>query len=418
MGWSTITQRIIARYTTTSNPYTQKLLLANPSIISDDYLLTTHLEWVRKLDHIERLYVAASRLKKLDLSPLNRCSWLTHLDVSENFLTEIDLSPLKNCSRLETLDLSHNKLRSLDLEPLRHCSRLRYLYLQDNSLKKVNIAPLYDLRNLEKVVVATTNTRYPTPLVSISPDNPPPNLNDVIYSLSFRNNRPPWLEGMKSVDTIKMRWQPYSKLVAKHGWKVVRDHLLAAWIKAPKEQDFHAQQIFLKNLGLSELACYDGSISDILELVPTSGSYLDGIETIRSGLISLLTEQLELGGSTLFFDIDKLSTTAGVVLVPLILEQREKELRKLVLYQYNERVNLMPMWMTGFGFNILRAVGGHDVVLTDAIPELLERPAKVLGIEIPIKKTTSQRKYQALGCTRSRPLLDHVSKLVPTFQRF
>ncbi|GAG99841.1 unnamed protein product, partial [marine sediment metagenome] len=253
----------------------------------------------------------------------------------------------------------------------------------------------------------------PVPVFKAEFGNTPPNLNDVLYAMTFKTARPDWLEGCPQTKIIELQPESYEKHVRKYGWKSVQTHLVAAYSLLSSKKDFIAQSAILEDLGMPELACYDGSISDIIGLIPESGTYEDGVEVIRTGLISLLRKQLENEGSTLFFDIDKLATTPGSVLVPLIVSRREKELKDIILYHYDGRVNLMPMWLTGFGFNILQAFGCRREEQRAAIPRILERSSNDIGIEIPLKKTQSQKKFKALGSSPSKALLDHVLSIVP-----
>ncbi|MFW9844874.1 MAG: hypothetical protein ACFFEV_09880, partial [Candidatus Thorarchaeota archaeon] len=178
-------------------------------------------------------------------------------------------------------------------------------------------------------------------------------------------------------------------------------------------QDCLLCEIILSDLGLSELACYDGSISDIINIFPTSGTYEEGVKEIEASLISMLQEQLENGRSTLFFDIDMLATTPGSVLVPLIVSHREKELKEVTLYQYGGRVNLMPLWLTGFGYSILEAAKCGYEEVPSKVPDILERTASEIGISIPLKNTTSKKKYSSLGSKVSKPLVEHIRQIVP-----
>jgi len=262
-------------------------------------------------------------------------------------------------------------------------------------------------------VIDNLKARKPIPVFEAIIESTPPNLNDVLYAMSFHTDRPTWLEGVPDVKIIRLNPKSYETHVDKHGWESVKKHMRAAILLLRPNQDFLAQKAFLNDIGIPELACYDGSISDIIEIIPTSGTYEEGVLEIQTNLITLLSEQLDKGGSTLFFDIDRLSTTPGSVLVPQIVSQREKELRNLVLYHYQSKVNLMPMWLTGFGFSILQAARVGRVALMSEISELLERYEKDLGIVIPLESTKSTKKFNSLGTKPSDALLTHVRSLVP-----
>ena len=408
-----MTRVIVARYTDTTNPDDQRFLYGPSESTSHIKYVSSDLHWVKEIKNLVRLDIACNYLSTIDLWVLEGCTTLKHLDLSENALENIDLTPLTTCKKLETLDLSYNRIKDVNLTPLINCESLRYLYIHRNQMDTINIAPLEPLRKLQKVLIDNLKARKPVPVFKAEFGNKPPNLNDVLYAMTFKSARPHWLEGCPQTKIIELQPESYEKHVQKHGWTSVQTHLVAAYFLLSSKKDFIAQSAILEDLGMPELACYDGSISDIIELIPESGTYEDGVEVIQTGLISLLRKQLENEGSTLFFDIDKLATTPGSVLVPLIVSQREKELKDIILYQYDGYVNLMPMWLTGFGFNILQASGCRREEEKTAIPQILERSSNDIGIEIPLKKTQSIKKFNALGSSPSKALLDHVLSIVP-----
>ncbi|MHA1661741.1 MAG: leucine-rich repeat domain-containing protein [Candidatus Thorarchaeota archaeon] len=407
-----MTRCIVARYTDTTNPDDQRFLYGPSEPTSHVNFVSSDLHWVRKIKNLVRLDISCNYLSQLDLSPLEGLQTLKYLDLSENAIERIDLSPLNSCEKLETLDLSYNRIEDISLNPLATCKSLRYVYLHRNNLDTINIAPLIHLQRLQKVIIDNLHNTKPVPVFKADIGDKPPNLNDVLYAMAFKTARPEWLAGCPQAKVIKLKPESYKKIVKKHGWGSVKTHLEAALPLLSPKSDFPAQKAILKDLGIPELACYDGSISDIIEIMPTKGTYKEGALEVQSKLITMLGEQLENGGSTLFFDIDKLSTTPGSVLVPQIVSQREKELKELVLYQYANRVNLMPMWLTGFGFSILQAARYGREEIQTMVPDILERSARDIGIDIPLKQTKSKKKYDSLGGTPSKPLLDHLLTLV------
>ena len=408
-----MTRCIVARYTDTTYPDDQRFLYGTSEPTSHVDFVASDLHWVKDIENLVRLDLSCNYISQLDLSPLEECKTLKYLDLSENALQDLDLSPLKTCTKLETLDLSYNRIQDISLTPLANCKSLRYFYIHMNNLDTINIAPLHHLQQLQKVIIDNLRAETPVPIFKAEFGDEPPNLNDILYAMTFKADRPEWLHGCPQVKIIRLGAESYSKHVRKYGWESVRKHLEAAKELLLPKQDFQAQLAILGDLGMAELACYDGSISDIIQIFPTSGTYEDGLLEIQTNLISMLSKQLENGGSTLFFDIDRLATTPGSVLVPQIVSRREKELKNLILYQLSERVNLMPMWLTGFGFNILQAAGCGREERQIVIPNILERSTSDIGITIPLKNTKSHKQYQALGGSPSKALLDHLLEIIP-----
>jgi len=408
-----MTRCIVARYTDTTDPDDQRFLYGRSEPSSHVDYVSSNLHWVRDIENLVRLDISCNYISQINLAPLEGCKTLKYLDLSENALEDVDLTPLKSCTKLETLDLSYNRIQDISLTPLIDCKSLRYFYIHNNNLDTINIAPLHHLHRLQKVIIDNLRAAKPVPIFKAEFGDNPPNLNDVLYAMTFKADRPDWLHGCPQVKIIRLGAESYSTHVRKYGWESVHKHLEATKKLLPPKRDFLAQLAILEDLGMPELACYDGSISDIIAIIPTSGTYEEGVLEIQAKLISMLSMQLENGGSTLFFDIDRLATTPGSVLVPQIVSRRGKELKELILYQLDERVNLMPMWLTGFGFNILRAAGCGREERHTVLPNILERSSSDIGISIPLKNTKSHKKYQTLGSSPSKPLLDHLLSIIP-----
>jgi len=373
---------------------------------------TSDLEWVREIKDPFRIDISANRLTKVDLSPLSSCRKLDYLSLGDNRLKSLDLSPLESCKRLRNLDLSHNYLKEIDLSPLSGCENLTYLYLQENIFKKVNIAPLFQLENLSIAVIQLTH-RAPRPKVVIDSlmSSSPPNLNDVVYGYLIERKAgfvPKWLYNKDS--DVEYEPQTYKELVKKFGWDGVKKHLTAVSKSLRIGDEFKTQQLLLTALGIPELACYDGHLRDLVKLLPDSGSYDDGIITFRSEIVRVLENQLKQGRSTLYFDVDALSTTSGSVLIPLLLKQRNREMEKVTLFVNKGRIDLLPLWITGYGSKILSALNYGRWVPAAYLPEI-EKALATVNHEVTIEKVVydAGNENDAIY-SASRVLLSHVRR--------
>ena len=391
-----------------SDPYNQQILQIDADEGSTFKMPTCNMSSVRDLNDLVRLDIGGNDLAEVNLEPIQHMTTIRYLDFSENKLQSIDLASLQEFKNLETLDLSYNCLKTLDLTPLMECENLRFLYVHTNQLETVNITPLMHLEHLESVMITTPTEEIPNPVYASALNNKRTSFLEPIQASFLKIERPGWLKCHRDIKKIQCHPEPYKTLVKAYGWKDVKEHLISLLKIIKSKSDFHAQNVFLRSLGLPELACYDGSISDIIDLLPTEGSYAEGVGQIRERLIALLYDQLENGGSTLFFDIEKLSTTPGSVLIPLIVSRRTKELKEITLYDYNGKVNLMPLWLTGFGFNLLLVQECRKKEDRILLSEKVYPPFTKLGIEIPVKKTSSKKKHDSLGSSPSRPILDYV----------
>lgn len=339
---------------------------------SEFFLRKSNIEWVKQIDQPVRIDISSNWLTEVDLSPLESCTGLEYLSLAVNKLTKVDLTPLQNLKRLRHLDLSHNKLTDIDLTPLAGCKDLVYLYMQENEFTQVNIAPLLQLEQLTTAVVQLTRSgTRPKIVIDSFMSNVPPNLNDILFSF-FTGRRagvaPDWLYD-KDTD-IQYSPKPYNKLVAEFGWSGVKKHLVALSKKFQIGIEFAAQRIFMDALGIPELACYDGRVRDIVRLLPTRGNYKTGVQQLYSQMVELLEDQLERGGSTLYFDLDALSATPGSVLLPSVLKRRNAEMQELVLFDRAGEVDLFPLWLTSYGHKILTALGFKRYVSKSRLSEI------------------------------------------------
>ncbi|MFW9806279.1 MAG: leucine-rich repeat domain-containing protein [Candidatus Thorarchaeota archaeon] len=347
----------------------------------------TDLEWVKEIDEPARIDISSNRLTEIDLSPLEGCKTLEYLSLAVNKLERIDLTPLETCESLRHLDLAHNAFTEIDLTPLAGCRNLTYLYLQENKFRTVNIAPLLELKHLTTAVIQLTN-QAPRPRIVIDTfmSNVPPNLNDILFSFYTKRKAgfvPEWLHDKNT----KIEYSPksYRDLVAEFGWSGVKKHLRALSKKFSIKSEFQAQKVLLEALDMPELACYDGRVRNIVKLLPTKGSYEEGVQQIYSKIVDLLEAQLQYGGSTLYFDLDALSTTPGSVLLPSVLTRRDAELSELVLYNEAGKVDLFPLWLTSYGHKILSAMNIRRYVSLSQLTEINDA-LKNINHEIAIEK--------------------------------
>lgn len=375
---------------------------------------TSNLEWIEEIEQPARIDISANRLTEVDLESLSTCDTLEYLSVSNNLLETIDLSPLESCKRLRNLDLSHNYLKTIDLSPLASCDALTYLYLQENTFKKVNVSPLFQLDNLSVAVIQLTHRAARPRVVIDSPmSNSPPNLNDVVYAYLIERKAgfiPEWLYNKDS--EIQYDPRSYRDLVEEFGWVGVKEHLTAVSKSLRVSDDFKTQQILLSALGIPEFACYDGRLRDLVKLLPDSGSYDDGLITFQFEMVKVLEEQLEHGGSTLYFDVDALSITRGSVLIPLLLRQRDHEMENVTLFDNKGRLDLLPLWVTGYGSQILNALNFGRWTSSDRLPDI-EKALSKINNKVAVERVAYDAGNEKDSVyNTSKVLLSHVRSMI------
>ncbi len=376
----------------------------------------TNLEWVEQIDKPVRIDISSNRLTKVDLNPLESCKDLEYLSLAVNKFETLDLTPLQNCKRLKHLDLSHNKLTNIDLTPLAGCKNLTYLYMQNNMFSKVNVAPLLQLKDMTTAVIQLTNQgNRPKLVIDSFTSNVPPNLNDILFAF-FTGRKtgfvPHWLYDKNT--EVEYSPRSYRDLVNEFGWARVKKHLVALSKKMQIKTEFAAQRILLDAFGMSELACYDGRVRDIAKFLPTQGNYDKGVQELYSKMVNLLEAQLERGGSTLYFDLDTLSTTPGSVLLPSVLSRRDAEMHDVILFDRSGKVDLFPLWLTSYGNKILSALGIKRYVPKSRLTEI-NKALKKINHGLAIEKVVyDERENKTQKHTTGNVMLSHVRQTVAT----
>ena len=375
------------RYSTKAGPDQQSILRieADSVRLKNFGAISFDLSEVGNLKRIARLDIGDNRLKQIDLTPLYKCRELRYLDLSGNQLNTINLESLVNCRHLERLDLSHNNLDEIDLTPLNGMKKLKELFLHANNFSSINATPLIQCYEIEQFTTYLNNKpttvfighEYETKKGKQFHGDPL-----LEYSLQFR--KPSWLNSDEFQPLPKIA--SYKALVKKFGWQRIKLWTLSFSKMLGKTHAFPLQTILLEHLGIPELACYDGPLEDIINLIPESVSFQKGTEELSIALIDLLKDQLEHGGSTLFFDIDSMSTRDSSVLLPLLLAKRKEEMENVQLKHSQNMIDLSPLWVTGYGYEILRALGvGRKVALGDF--HIVAGAFKEIGVTIEFNES-------------------------------
>ncbi len=186
------------------------------------------------------------------------------------------------------------------------------------------------------------------------------------------------------------------------------------------DQVWHLNKPVLWKLDLKELFGYTGNFLELLEVIPAYGRDNEDqlVADLRNNfverLIPVALEQVKKSGNTLFFDVEIMRNSGDANqarLAGYIVLRREKEIEETVLLEKNNEVDLSPLWLTHYGFNILRAMGMRKTCK----PFELRKVKKMLkkeGLEI---KTTE--KESSVTCGSQTPTVFSsllISRLEPT----
>ncbi|MFW9977999.1 MAG: leucine-rich repeat domain-containing protein [Candidatus Thorarchaeota archaeon] len=337
------------------------------------------LTQIEHLENLEIIDLRCNRLEVIDLYPLSNCSKLRTLNLSENKLHSIDLEPLRGLSQLDEIDLSMNSLRTLDISPLAGkkylrgvnlsrnrlkqidlypfatCDRLRYLSLPSNNLHEVNLAPLLLCMFLERLEISGNVDFKPSIEAEEHEHSFSAVLVDALVRRAWQYGNPSWVRGSRMINDIYI--PQYEDLIQRLGWKKTRDGIREAFRRDRDLKPFGIQKKLFEKLGMSELFGLDLYISDILKDLPHLKSGEEGMVGFYDSIVSKILQQLQSGGSTLFFDVQKLSTTRGAIIIDYLIRRRKEELKEVVLPVDQTHVNLWPLWLTSYGFEILRKLG-------------------------------------------------------------
>ncbi|MFW9965984.1 MAG: hypothetical protein ACFFEA_02430 [Candidatus Thorarchaeota archaeon] len=102
----------------------------------------------------------------------------------------------------------------------------------------------------------------------------------------------------------------------------------------------------------------DSSIVPVLRAGLAESDYARFRTYIRVELIKQLKEQVKGGGPTHFFEINEmLEIPELAVHVPKILELRKREIQGVTLVDRNGVIDLRPIIMTAWGFELVQALG-------------------------------------------------------------
>ena len=303
----------------------------------------------------------------VDLKPLHSCTKLEILELSDNQLESIDLTPLRDCSTLKQLRIGRNRLKSIDLWPLWNSKELEEIDLVDNRLEEVNLTPVIQrsrVRLDEDVRTSVDNVlRY---LLSG---------NDTArISLCINAREPIEL-------SPRIEWNPYDKLIFINGWKPTYQRLIEVLKGLEKRCWFRAQKGLLEGFRIHELAGYDGDPMLLLKGSEEESEYHRVRNVVYDNAIELLEDQIKAEGSTLFLDVGRMVGTRAMKLVLKIVALREKEIQEVVVPIKDGKVNLMLLWYTHFGNEILRVLRfGATTNIYDL--QLIENSLQQLGYNL------------------------------------
>ncbi len=362
--------------------------------ISNNRLITVDLKPLKRCKGLELIGLSNNSLTEIDLMPLGALKELQHLVISSNELKEVDLYPLSHCINLLRLSINGNHIQSLDLYPLAFCARLAQLGIDmidklieaghkpDSSLFNVDLSPLYFCKMLRSVDI-TKREKNPIGARIILSD-PPEFIRKVPGALTEFLKSPSRRYGLLQdslIQTIQQKGFEHARdhllgilshtdyeewdrdiiaywelsipvLVDHYGWSKIWGAFESIMMLTPPSVRPKEYQELFRRFRLAIFAGYDGSMNDMFK---DDWNWKKGHKELRKALLVECKNQIELGGSTLFFKPPLFDVTdpKEAELRQILEKRRIEEIRDVRIYDYGDCFDLRPLWLTSIGFEFL-----------------------------------------------------------------
>ncbi len=411
---------------------------------------------------IKYLSLDSNHLRALDLSPLSSCVLLSSISLEFNEIPELDLSPLEECNDLRFLDIGRNALSKVDLSPLAKNENLRKLRMEDNIVKNIDLSPLSALRSLVVLNLGDNQLKN----IDLTPLSNASELEEILLHkngltilgldpltgceqlkrLDLRNNQTETLDISGPLCTrsdsleilvepnvtveadsvlrqaapslewganaaMSMKWRPIRAVFKEGGWDGVKERIRKYLRCLTGRRRFAAKRAFLKEMGMSEVSGVDRDIAPLMESIESDVSFRQAKSQLYAGVIGLLHEQLDEGGSTFFLDIDKLRKKRREVLISKIEERRVEEIQNTVVPQKKGSVHLEPLWLTVYGFEVLKNLKMPVKKTTVERFERVERALLEQGLAFKTKRFKKKRLSKQYSVAMSRELKQYILSL-------
>jgi hypothetical protein len=186
------------------------------------------------------------------------------------------------------------------------------------------------------------------------------------------------------------------ELIKDNDWKEIVALLKTVTNSLYKKHLLKTHQMTLAIFNLSELAGVDCNIFDEMNSIPNPESIDHASDLLFDNLIQVARAQFSSGGSTLFFDVDKLSKTRSVIIIPDLIEARYRE-TVFILAEYDEMLPTLTkdwieasrLWRSGYGLRLLKARNQGLMIHVKDYKEIRDSLAKEL--ELSLDKISEER---------------------------
>ncbi|TFG26803.1 hypothetical protein EU528_13820 [Candidatus Thorarchaeota archaeon] len=190
-------------------------------------------------------------------------------------------------------------------------------------------------------------------------------------------------------DNIQAVQTLISDLMKSYGWKEIVSLLKTVTTSLYRKHLLKTHKTVLTIFGLSELVGVDCDIFAEMGSIPEPESMEHASDLLFDNFIQVARSPFCSGGSTLFFDVTKLSATRSVLIIPDLIEARYRE-TIFILSEYDQLLPTLTkdwmevsrLWRCGYGLRILKARNHGLMIHVKDYKEIRKSLAKQLGVNL------------------------------------
>ena len=190
-------------------------------------------------------------------------------------------------------------------------------------------------------------------------------------------------------DNVRAVQNLIDELIKDNEWNEIVDLLKTVTRSLYKKHLLKTHQMVLTIFKLAELLGVDCDIFSELSSIPEPDSIDNASNLLFDNLIQVAKTQFSSGGSTLFFNVDNLSKTRSIIIIPDLIEARYRE-TIFILSEYNELlptltkewIDASRLWRTGYGLRLLRARNHRLLIHVKDYKVIRDLLAKELGFDL------------------------------------
>jgi hypothetical protein len=232
---------------------------------------------------------------------------------------------------LEKLELSDNQIKNIDVTALSGRDVHGKIDLYNNDLKTIDLSPLISLDHWADVVVDLPVT------VTMDPILFGEDLNLRLYPDRDWN----------------IQWHDYQYRIEKDGWSALKGTAIDYLGRLSGRHRLAGQSSFLEALGITEFRGFDGDLVPLMESIDRVTSLSHLVDELYEKLVERLRDQVESRGNTVLLDIERMREGMAAVLITDIVKRRQEEILDTTVQISDGMVDLEPLLLTAYGFEIL-----------------------------------------------------------------